>query len=150
MKTIERTEMNYSSKSITRDYLRRISRNVLDFLNKKNIVSLSDLETVMGRQFSTDIGEYILVSYGPSEQGIAHVIDYIAPPKGIPLEIRINRGSMYSKIIFKGNFNLPGYTPFGSDPFDNIAQEKKLDSTDIVRIKSELESLVKNCDLLES
>lgn len=89
--------------------------------------------------------EHIQIHLRPSEPGTqAYTITYMIPDRGIGLEVKINKELGYSKIIFKGNFTLPDYNPFARDVFGNIAQNKKLDYTDISQIRTELEKLMYN------
>lgn len=131
--------------SITKEYLGRIAENVLKFLDRKKVNSLSDLDRLMDQPFSIDENtkERILVELRPSNLYTkAYVISYTVPGRGIPLEIRVNKKLKYSRVIVKGDFNLPDYEPFAKDLFGNIAQNKQLGSIDISQIKSELKKLI--------
>jgi hypothetical protein len=131
--------------SISKEYIGKISENVLKLLDKEKVASSSDLDRLMNQTFPVGekTKEQILVESRPSRSGtMAKVISYTVPGCGIPLEVRLNEEQRYSVLIVKGNFNLKGYEPFAQDVFGNIAQDKRLGSTDISQIKSELKKLI--------
>jgi len=131
--------------SINKEYLGRITKNVLKILDNEKITSLSDLDRLMNQTFLVDENtkEQVLVESRPSNLGTtARVITYAAQGRGISLEVRVNEELKYSKIIVKGDFNLPEYRPFYQDIFDNTAQDKELNFTDISKIKAELTKLL--------
>jgi len=131
--------------SINKEYLGRITKNVLKILDNEKITSLSDLDRLMNQTFLVDENtkEQVLVESRPSNLGTTtRVITYAAQGRGIPLEVRVNEELKYSKIIVKGDFNLPEYRPFYQDIFDNTAQDKELNFTDISKIKAELTKLL--------
>jgi uncharacterized protein YueI len=131
--------------SIKKEYLGRIAENVLKTLDNENVTTSSDLDRIMNQTFliGENTKEKISVELRPSNLNTTtRVISYITPERGIPLEIRVNEELKYSQIILKGNFNLSGYEAFHQDIFGNIAQNKKLDSTNISQIKSELKKLI--------
>jgi len=131
--------------SIKKDYLGKIAENVLKLLDDEKIISFPDLDRIMNQKFSIDENtkEQILIELRPSNSyTTARVISYIVLGRGIPLEIRVNEELKYSRIIVKGDFNLPDYIPFAQDIFGNTAQDKQLGSIDISQIKSELKKLI--------
>jgi len=130
--------------SITKEYLGRVAESVLRILGNEKITSFPDLDRIMNQKFSIDKKtDYISVELRPSNLGTTvRTISYIAPGHGIPLEVRVNEELKYSRIIVKGDFNLPDYIPFAQDIFGNTAQDKQLGSIDISQIKSELKKLI--------
>lgn len=128
---------------ITKDYTKRVTRNLLDFFNKENVTTTSDLERLTNHKFRLDDKEAISVESRPSNSGTkARTISYIAVGSGIPLEIKINEELGYSALIINGDFTAPEYMPFSIDVFGNIVGYKKLNSTDISQVKLELGKLL--------
>ena len=74
---------------------------------------------------------------------MAMTISYTIEGIGIPMEIRIKQIEGYSKITLKTNKLLPGYEPFTKDVCGNIAQDKKINSTDIDFIKKSLKNFAR-------
>ena len=131
--------------SVDKNKLKKVAKSVLKILEKEElrlneIIFLSDK-----RDISRD---YISITLRPSSnslipKGMALTISYISDECGIPMEIRINKVEGYSRIILKSNKLLPGYNSFARDIYGNIAQDKKIETTDINLIKKELEKLCK-------
>ena len=85
---------------------------------------------------------YIEADQRPSSLGTtALTYSYIVKGLGIPLEVRINQSLDYSKIIIKTHEQLPGYSPFVTDPFGNVVQEKDLKLSTKDQVREELERL---------
>ena len=119
------------SKKITREQLGKVAERMLKFLDEKGINSFKDLEEIMNKEFLIDkeTKEHIHIEFRPSGGGTrTYTMSYIVPNKGIPLEFKISEDKQYSRIIAKGDFELPEYVPFAVDPFGNTVQIKSLDS----------------------
>jgi hypothetical protein len=135
--------------SIEADELKKIIKNFLKVIEKREVLSLLDYEQPEKRFPIPDKqNEYISVAFRPSSN---HLMPLYKTPKisyhiigcGIPSEVVINPYEGYSRIILKTVMGiLPGYEPFAIDRYDNIAQHKKLSSTDISEVRRELENLL--------
>lgn len=132
--------------SIKASDLKRIVKNFLDFLDKNDVIVMAE-EYEKKFPIAEALDEYISVELRPSSSELiartkSPTVSYRAGG-GIPLELRINKYEGYSRIILKTTLGiLPGYRPFAVDIYNNIAQDKKLQTTEISEIKKELEKLL--------
>lgn len=128
---------------IERDYLSNVAGELLSFLYKKIINSLTDLDKIMNQQFALYDNRFIHVEMSPSNsETYARTVSYIVNDEvGIPLEFKINEDLGYSQIIVKGDFVITGYGPFAQDAFLNTIQNKVLESAEFSSIIEELELL---------
>ncbi|MBI5061244.1 MAG: hypothetical protein HZB67_02940 [Candidatus Aenigmarchaeota archaeon] len=130
---------------ISKEMFGSIAGDVSHFLEEAKISHPSDLDCIMGQEIYREDDAYVLIESRPSTVGTtAHIISYIKPGAGIPLEIRINERIGYADVIVKGAFRVPGYEPFAQDPFGNTAQEKLLEPR-IPSIRTELKNLADYC-----
>jgi hypothetical protein len=136
---------------VTREYLSKAAGGMLNFLKGNKIESVKDLDNFVEKEFpiNKENNEMIMTALRPSELGTRdYTISYIAKGneknynKGIVLELKINKELGYIMIIAKNQSQLKGYDPFATDPFDNIIQNKRIATTDIAHIKSELSDLI--------
>ena len=136
---------------VTNEYLSRAAGGLLNFLKGHNIQSIQDLNNFAEKEFpiSKENREMIMTSLRPSELGTkTYTLSYIAQGtkgnynKGIILDLKINTELGYFMIIAKNRSLLKGYVPFGTDPFDNLIQSKRISTTNISKIKSELSDLI--------
>ncbi len=135
---------------ITCEEARAYAQHLLDVLGQEGIETVADLDACVGRAFAQRDGQdHIKFEVRPSNGGTcAYVVSYIAPGSGIPLEVRLNAALGYTTIILKGDFLLPSYKPFISDPFGNLIQDQTLMTTDFSCVKAELARLASEGDPL--
>lgn len=111
---------------ISREDLGRFSEEFLETLKRENVNSHNSLQRMLGESLTTTKG-FIQLEARPSGRGIipsetAHVMSYIIDG-GIPIEVRMNPQSRYSKITVKSIDDIRGYVPFLYDGFGNCIQE---------------------------
>ena len=66
---------------------------------------------------------------------------YIIKAGGVPLDIRINSSLGYSDIMFKSLDSIKNYDIFEVDCFGNNYQSKRIESSNLSEVRSELEYL---------
>jgi len=128
---------------ITREHLRRFAKTLLQTLDREDIHTIKDLKRMVNQTLSIpDTENFISFSLNPSNQGtLAYTTSYVTSQSGIPIEIKTNKSLGYQKIIIKTLRQIPGYTPFARpDPY-NLAQEKKILSSDFSLARQELQRL---------
>lgn len=135
--------------SIQLNDLKKITKKFLNVIEENRIFSLLDVEQGSEKMFpiAGNPNEYISFEFRPSsDHRIAHrkspTITYNKINGGMPIEVIINRYEDYSRIIVKTIDTIPGYSPFYVDIYGNIAQEKKIHSTNTSQVKKELENLL--------
>ena len=132
---------------ISRTDLNQAVQSVLSFLAEYKINSISDLERLAEQNLV--IGDsnqaHIYISNCVSNLNTtAPTISYIIPAIGIVLDIKTNNSLGYCSLLTKGNFSINGYKIFAKDPSGNLIQQKKIYSTEIQVLKSELSDLLSN------
>lgn len=129
----------------TKKDLEGIAKGILLFLNREKIKSSKELSFLSKKNVpsAVDGAPKGMISVDSREElgTTGPIIIYDALSRGKPLEVAINPESNYSSIMFKGNFYLGGYRKIGKDSFGNITHLKYLRTTDISKIRSELETL---------
>src|SRR3989338_35917 len=129
---------------ITREDIKIVAKNILDFLEREKIKYYGDLEGKVGDVFfiEKNIGHSITLEEHPSElETLEYSISYIINGKGIPIEARLNNSINYTRLIIKGNFKLGGYSVMIRDTFGNLIQGKIFRGCSVHRLKQELEVL---------
>ena len=133
------------ARATTREEISDVARRLRVFLDRKEIESVKDLEKKMGQAFSVPgggPGDLITMEIRPSDFGsTAYTISYITPKKGIPIEVSVNPGMNYSRVILKAELRLKDYTTFAYDRFGNHIQDRIIPGCSISGVKKELESL---------
>lgn len=131
---------------ISKLHLKKYIENFLEVLNRENILSIFDIEKKLNERFEVQEDSTHFVSIGliPSNLGTgAYTISYNVTLVGIPVEIKLNQELRYSMIIVKSSEEIYGYSIFAQDPNKNLVQNKVMDTTDLTKIKKELEDIVK-------
>lgn len=103
---------------------------MLDLFEREGIDSIVGLQERLGESFKVH-GAVIQLETRPGGKtilptDIAYTVSYIIQDTGIPIEIRMNSKSAYSKITLKLGDLIQGYNPFFEDGQGNIIQEKML------------------------
>ena len=133
------------ARAITREEISDVAKRLRIFLDRKKIESVKDLEKKVGESFpvlGSRPGHLITMEIRPSDFGsLAYTISYIIPKKGIPIEVRVNPGMNYSKVILKTESRLNGYDVFARDEFGNVIQIRTFPDCFLSEVKKELESL---------
>ena len=120
------------------------SRRILNLMDEQGINSRESFEERIGIYPMND-EERIIIELRPSNSGIVtHTISYIDHKNGIPIELRVNYELGYSTILLKTDHLSDGFELFGDDAFGNFMQYKKIEETDIPKIRKKLEKLVCN------
>lgn len=113
---------------ITKDYLMKISREVLSFLREHGVKQPHDLGHLIDDSPWEKIDVFRTGKYpDPNQQyGSEYVVRYLPEKKIVPLEIRVNPYVNYFSIRIKCQSPAIGYRSFSRDPFGNLPQEKFL------------------------
>jgi hypothetical protein len=132
---------------ITREKLKEVARNILDFLESEGIDSIGSVFSKLGGFFNIkgDKGKKYNIQIRPwssNPRAGDYVIIYRAPEIGFPIKIRLNQDSNYSKIFVKTESRLDNYEFVVPDLFGNFLQSKEMKECSIPIIKRELEKLV--------
>jgi hypothetical protein len=123
---------------ITREKLSEIAGEFLAVLEKEEVKTTRDLESLAGQAIPL-VGEnnYLIVGWRNSNaRTMAIDASYIIQHRkgkvegGIPLNLRINSQLGYSQVIVKVQENIIGYESFAEDTFGNIVQSRILKTTD--------------------
>jgi len=148
-------------RKIKPNHIRNYAQSVLDFLNARNIHSLSELEAFKGKRFQLPgkMPDFIEVDYRAPrpDNSLSYRLSYISPAfHGNPLEIRACPQLQTSHIILKCVVSLPTYEPifppnhplvsygydrYNLDAFGNKVQDKVISSVDWPVIYEELSNL---------
>ncbi len=148
-------------RKIKPSHIRDYAQSMLDFLNARNIHSLSELEAFKGKRFQLPgkMPDFIEVNYSSSPQNreSPYRFTYVSPAfHGNPLEIRACPQLQTSHIILKCVVSLPTYEPifppnhplarygydrYNFDAFGNKVQDKVISSVDWPVICEELSNL---------
>ncbi|MBD3262926.1 hypothetical protein GF374_00925 [Candidatus Woesearchaeota archaeon] len=132
-----------SDNIITKKELGEITRNVLKYLDEKDVKDLGDLEIKTDAEINQ---EGITFQLRPSKLGTtAKVLSYLICSKGIPLEVRTNEALNYTKLIVKTSSDIPGYERFVRDSIGNLGQYKTINHINLSKVKSELKKLADYC-----
>jgi hypothetical protein len=127
---------------ITEEEIKDVAGRLRAFLEDEKIEGIGDLEKKISQPYSVQQGHIINIEVRPSNFfSIDFTISYITSNKGIPIEVRINPGMNYSRIIVKTELRLEDYNPFTYDEFGNVMQEKTMDGCSISELKKELKFL---------
>ena len=124
----------------------RMAHSFLEVFSQKGIFSTPKVDTYLGEKIpALPTANYIEFSLGDSNQGTkTYRIEYITHPDFYtPLTLRINPDLNYSMIILKAEEIINGYTPFVTDIFGNIIQDKRIPSSDLEDALREIELLRK-------
>lgn len=131
---------------IDRNRLIKIISTSLGIMDEKQLNSLEELEKWEGNRFIPDSKrkhEYLKISKKSLKgETPSLILSYIIEGTGIPLEIKINQESNYSRIILKFNGTLVAYSPFMQDIYGNTIQKRVLATIDVQEVKSHLRDLL--------
>ena len=128
---------------ISSSEIRNIASMFLGILDRENITSTKRLEESLEREYTLDQSQDIVtITLRPSNLGTsAYTISYTRSGTGIPIEIKVNPSLKYSQVILKSQEEVKGYYPFGMDIFNNIIQNKVIESSEFERVREELHKL---------
>ena len=132
---------------ITHEDLKRYSSEMLDLLEREKIDDIEGLQKRVGESFVASDG-IIQLEARPSGSKIiatdvALTMSYIIEGKGIPLEIRLNHNSAYSRIILKSQDRIEDYSPIGFDSVGSNVIQSKIGDYSFELIKEELKRVAK-------
>jgi hypothetical protein len=129
---------------ITREKLKEVARNILDFFKKEDINSIGSVFSKLEESFKIKENnhEIQIRPWSSNPRAGDYVIIYRAPEIGFPIKIRLNQDSDYSKIFVKTESRLDNYEFVVPDLFGNFLQSKEMKECSIPIIKKELEKLV--------
>jgi predicted nucleic-acid-binding Zn-ribbon protein len=118
--------------------------NALRFFDRQKIDSLDGLLIRGNRDFLLDIAtqEYIRIQTKRCSYGkMACTLRYTVPERGNVLDLLLDEATNSSQIVVRGAFQLPRYETSGRDPYGHIINYKEIPTTDLGRIRCELEAL---------
>ena len=129
---------------ITREKLKEVARNILDFFKKEDINSIGSVFSKLEESFKIKENnhEIQIKPWSSDPRARDYAIIYRAPEIEFPIRIRLNQDSDYSKIFVKTKLKLDNYEFVGPDRIGNIIQSKTIDNCSILSVKKELEKLV--------
>ena len=129
---------------ITREKLKEVARNILDFFKKEDINSIGSVFSKLEESFKIKENnhEIQIKPWSSDPRAGDYAIIYRAPEIEFPIKIRLNQDSDYSKIFVKTKLKLDNYEFVGPDRIGNIIQSKTIDNCSILSVKKELEKLV--------
>ena len=121
----------------------QIAKKFLEVLDREEIQKVKDLTTRLGLEFGLEGSQdFVRFDLRPSGLGTsAHTISYIRPGVGIPIEFKVNIILYYTQSILKTEEIILGYSPFGSDVFGNVTQNKLMNGSDVYLVRNELKTL---------
>jgi hypothetical protein len=129
---------------ITIDDLIVITKDLLLFLDERDITKLTDVEKLVGREFPRTAPYFVKVEMRESNFGTqACTLSYISPNAvGIPIETKSNRVMGYTYIFLKADQELPGYESFALDHYHNVIQAKLVNTVEWSSVRKELENIL--------
>ena len=129
---------------ITREKLKEVARNILDFFKKEDINSIGSVFSKLEESFKIKENnhEIQIKPWSSDPRAGDYAIIYRAPEIEFPIRIRLNQDLNYSKIFVKTESRLDNYEFVVSDLFGNFLQSKEMKECSISIIKKELEKLV--------
>jgi len=125
--------------------IKKTARSFLETLDREKIFATGDLEANLNQIF-TSVGDpldSVILTLRPSNAGTAaYTISYTrSGTADIPIELKINPSLDYTQVILKAGEIVGSYEPFAIDLYDNIAQARKMESSDLSHAREELKRL---------
>ena len=131
-----------STERITKEELKDMATEVLNFIESQGVKDVKDLEGKTGTalEVAGKEGHVIRVESRPSKNDtMACTLSYRVSGKGTPIEIRLNSKLGYTRTFVKGDLQMnKDYSYFTTDDFGNRAYERQTAECSIGSLKEGL------------